>query len=226
MRADFYNSNVFINCPFSSDYDPIFWAVLFTVFYAGFRPRCAREVSDAAQVRYAKILQIIRESKFGIHDISVMDLDPVTKLPRFNMPFEVGLFFAAKDFGSNKQRDKVALVMDSGDFLYRAALSDISGQDIASHGGDPEKAIHVVRNWLDNCRGGPEGLHGGAHIVEDYNKFLLDLPVRLKKVHLDVASLTYGDLCRAIEGYLLRKKHRRLVGASKKRSKRTKHSPK
>lgn len=216
MRDDFYNSNVFINCPFSRDYDPIFRAVLFTVYYAEFRPRCAREVSDAAQVRYTKILQIIRESKFGIHDISVMDLDPVTKLPRFNMPFEVGLFFAAKDFGSNRQKDKVALVMDSGDFRYRAALSDISGQDIATHGGDPEKAIHVVRNWLDNCRGGSESLHGGAHIVEDYQSFQRELPSRAKKLHLDVDDLTYADLCRSIETYLLRKKHRRLITASKR----------
>jgi hypothetical protein len=214
-ETNFYGRNVFINCPFSDDYQPIFRAVVFTVYYAEFRPRCAREVSDSSQNRLAKIQQIIRESKFGIHDISVMDLDPATTLPRFNMPFEVGLFFAAKDFGSKNQKGKVALVMDSGDYRYRAALSDISGQDIASHGGDPEKAIHVVRNWLDNCRGGSVGLHGGAHIVEDYRKFWSSLPSRAKKFHLDVDKLTYADLCRAIESYLLRKKNRRLIGASK-----------
>lgn len=193
-----YNKNVFINCPFSNDYQPIFRAILFAIYYCEFRPRCAREVSNSSQNRLAKIQQIIRESKFGVHDISVMELDPTTKLPRFNMPFELGLFFAAKDFGSNRQKSKVALVIDSGDYRYRAALSDISGQDIASHEGHPEKAIHVVRDWLDSCRGGSVGLHGGAHIVADYKLFLQNLPARSKKLHQDADALTYVDLCRAI----------------------------
>jgi hypothetical protein len=214
-KANSYNKNVFINCPFSDDYQPIFRAILFTIYYCEFRPRCAREVSDSSENRLAKIQQIIRESKFGVNDISVMELDPTTRLPRFNMPFELGLFFAAKDFGSRHQKSKVALVIDSGDYRYRAALSDISGQDISSHGGDPEKVIHVLRDWLDNCRGGSVGLHGGAYIVEDYKKFLQNLPSASKRLHQDPDTLTYVDLCRAMESWLVRNKKRRLIGATK-----------
>lgn len=144
-----------------------------------------------------------------------MELDPQTKLPRFNMPFELGLFIAAKDFGSRHQKSKIGLVMDSGEYRYRAALSDISGQDIASHGGSPERAIHVVRNWLDNCRAGPVGLHGGAHVVSDYNKFTLNLPSASKRLRQDVNSLTYVDLCRAIESWLVQKKNGRLIDSTR-----------
>ena len=107
-------------------------------------------------------MAIIRQSKFGIHDISMMELDAKTGLPRFNMAFELGLFLAAKGFGAGQQTRKVALILDKDGYRYRDLLSDISGQDIAAHGGDAEKAIHEVRNWLDTgpltqgrCPAGP-----------------------------------------------------------------------
>jgi hypothetical protein len=197
-----YSLSVFINCPFSPDYQPIFRAILFSVYACGFRPRCAREISDSSQNRLAKIEAIIRESKFGIHDISIMELDPTTKLPRFNMPFELGLFLAAKSFGTGQQRRKVALILDSGDYRYREALSDISGQDIASHGAVAEKAIHEVRDWLDSSRGGPRSMPGGSYVSKQYERFGRDLPSASKKLKLDADKLTYADLCRAMESWL------------------------
>jgi len=55
-------------------------------------PRCALEVQDSSENRLKKILRIIGECQFAIHDISRTDLDKKHQLPRFNMPFELGLF--------------------------------------------------------------------------------------------------------------------------------------
>ena len=197
-----YSRSVFINCPFSPDYQPIFRAVLFAVYACEFRPRSALEISDSSENRLAKIVAIIRASKFGIHDISVMEIDSKTKLPRFNMPFELGLFLADKSFGSRQQASKIALILDKERYRYRDALSDISGQDIAAHGGNPEKAIHEVRNWLDSSRRHANSLPGGAYITSRYEKFERNLPSASEKQKLDVASLTYADLCRAMESWL------------------------
>lgn len=145
---------------------------------------------------------MIRESRFGIHDISFMELDPTTKLPRFNMPFELGLFLAAKSFGAAQQRRKVALILDSGDYRYREALSDVSGQDIATHGGSSAKAIHEVRDWLDTCRREKTSLPGGKYTNAQYEKFTRQLPSASKKYKLDAEKLTYADLCRAMESWL------------------------
>ena len=93
-----------------------------------------------------------------------MSIDPTTKLPRFNMSFELGLFLAAKSFGRDRQKRKVALILDGSGYRYRDALSDISGQDIAFHDGDPKKAIRQVRDWLDTCQGGAYSLPGGEHL--------------------------------------------------------------
>jgi hypothetical protein len=201
-RIASYRRSVFINCPFSPDYQRIFRAILFAIYACEFRPRCALEAIDSSQNRFTKIQQIIRESKFGIHDISNMELDPKTNLPRFNMPFELGLFFAAKAFGSNQQKNKIALILDSGDYRYRESLSDISGQDISSHGGDPEKAIHKVRDWLDTCRGGNTPLPGGSHIVHQYRSFNKQLRSTLKKMKLDLDEVTWPNLCRSMELWL------------------------
>lgn len=197
-----YSRCVFINCPFSPDYQPIFRAILFAVYACEFRPRSALEINDLSQNRLAKIVAIIRQSKFGIHDISMMELDAKTGLPRFNMAFELGLFLAAKGFGAGQQTRKVALILDKDGYRYRDLLSDISGQDIAAHGGDAEKAIHEVRNWLDTGRAHARSLPGGAYIVKRYEEFGRNLPSASEKQKLDASNLTYADLCRAMESWL------------------------
>jgi hypothetical protein len=200
--ADLYPRSVFINCPFSSDYQPIFRALLFSVYACGYRPRCALEISDSSQNRLAKIESIIQDSRFGIHDISFVELDLKTKLPRFNMPFELGMFFAAKRFGSGRQRRKIALVLDSRSYRYRTSLSDISGQDIAVHKGIARTAICHVRDWLDTNSQRSISLPGGDHIGEQFNKFSRQLPAASKNLKLKAAELTYADICRAIESWL------------------------
>jgi hypothetical protein len=201
-RPDPYSRSVFVNCPFSPDYQPIFRAILFTVLACSYRPRCAREISDSSQNRLAKIEGIIRQSQFGIHDISFMSIDPITKLPRFNMPFELGLFLAAKSFGRDRQKRKVALILDNSGYRYRDALSDISGQDIAFHGGDPKKAIREVRDWLDARQGEAYSLPGGQHLGDQYEEFCDQLPTALEKISLKADRLTYADICRSIAFWL------------------------
>jgi hypothetical protein len=65
-----YAKNVFINCPFDATYRPLFDALVFAVSDCGFIARSAQEVVDGGEVRIQKILRLIRESKFGIHDIA------------------------------------------------------------------------------------------------------------------------------------------------------------
>jgi hypothetical protein len=199
-QGDLYARSVFLNCPFSSEYQPIFRAILFTIYVCGYGPRCA--LSDSSENRLAKIEGIIRQCKLGIHDISFMSLDETTKLPRLNMSFELGMFLAAKSFGSGRQKRKIALILDGSGYRYRAALSDISGQDIAFHEGDAKRAIREVRDWLNTCHGGAHSLPGGEYISGQYDKFSRQLPAASDKIRLNAEQLTYADICRAIEAWL------------------------
>jgi hypothetical protein len=200
--ADEYDRSAFVNCPFSPDYQGLFRAIVFTIYICEFRPRCALEVSDSSENRLSKIQDIVEECRFGIHDLSIMGLDEATRLPRFNMPFELGLFIAAKRFGGAKQKRKVALVLDTDPYRYRAALSDISGQDIASHQGSPELAITRIRDWLDASDRARGSLVGGDFIVQQYKAFSERLPNACEEQRLNPEKLTFADLCRAIEAWL------------------------
>ena len=121
MRAKF-EENVFINCPFDEAYRPFFDAVVFTVHDAGFVARCALEASDSAEFRLQKIMKIIAECRYGIHDISRTELDPAHGLPRFNMPLELGIDLGCRAFGTAGQRQKKLLILDGQPYRYQIWL--------------------------------------------------------------------------------------------------------
>lgn len=58
------NRQVFINCPFSYDYQNFFYAIMFTVIRSGYEPRCALEADDGSENRFEKICRIIGDSVF------------------------------------------------------------------------------------------------------------------------------------------------------------------
>src|SRR5688572_25760997 len=95
-----YEESVFLNVPFDGGYTSLLRALVFTVYDCGFVARCALEEEDASEIRIQKIYGLISGSKYSIHDISRTTLDPRWRLPRFNMPLELGVVLGAKRFGS------------------------------------------------------------------------------------------------------------------------------
>ena len=161
-----YEDNVFINCPFDPKYKPLFDAIVFAIHDAGFSARCGLEVIDSGTTRLTKLLEIIDDCKYGIHDISRTEVGR-TKLPRFNMPFECGLFWGSLAYGGGRNKEKRLLVLDAEAYRYRASLSDIAGQDIQFHNNDPRVAVDKVRSWL-NSKSGRTTIPGGSAIWNHY----------------------------------------------------------
>lgn len=141
-----YNDNIFINCPYDKDkYTPILQAVIFCLFRCGITPRMPLEEDNALENRLGKIEKCIEECRYGIHDLSRTELNE-NGLPRFNMPFELGMFFGAKRFGNKEQKNKNALIFDKEKFRYQSFISDLSGVDIKEHKNDPLVALRKVRD--------------------------------------------------------------------------------
>lgn len=195
-----YNKNVFINCPFDATYRPLLDAVIFAVYDCGFVSRCALEEDDGSQVRVQKIYKIISQCRFGIHDLSRIELDKTTKLPRFNMPLELGAFLGAKHFGDNKQRTKVCLILDSKRYRYQKFISDIAGQDIRAHGNDIRKLTNIIRDWLRTHS--LESIPSGSTIWKRYRAFKRDQPLLCKELGLNTKELIYNDLVHLISEWL------------------------
>jgi hypothetical protein len=202
MIARSYERNVFINCPFDPAYRPLFEAIAFATADCGYHPRAALEVDDSSQVRIEKITGIISESRLSVHDISRTQLDRGTRLPRFNMPLELGIFLGAKVFGSGDHKRKVAIILDSERYRYQKFISDIAGQDIRAHGGQVDQAIHQVRDFLSGHREAGVFLPGGEKVVERYHQFVDRNPRTCRKLYLDPAKLTFRDLTGLIFAWL------------------------
>ncbi len=171
----------------------MFRALVFAVVDCGFRPRCARENNDGAEIRLQKIQAIIENCKFGIHDLSNMTLDNNSGLPRFNMPLELGLFLGAKRYGDDTQKEKRILILDSEPYRYQQAISDISGQDVDSHDGNPEQAIRRVRDWLNNVSR-RRSIPGASHVIERYRAYEIDYPQICAALKYDEIDLPFNDL--------------------------------
>lgn len=198
------NGDVFINRPFDAGFLDVFRAIVFAVRACGFRPRCGWDESDGATVRIDKISDMIGQCDRGIHDLSAVELDATTSMPRFNMPLELGISIGAKRFGGPRQRSKRLLILDKDKHRYDHSTSDISGQDIAHHGGAPDKAIQAVRNWLaTNRKSGSPGLPGGRALAGDYLKVREYIDIVIARERLDPwGDMTHGDYLNCLDAAL------------------------
>ncbi len=197
MSRPAYANSVFINCPFTDDYEPMFRAIVFAVADCGFRPRCALEEIDGGEIRRQKIERLIEACKFGIHDLSNMELDPVSRLPRFNMPLELGLFLGARRFGDGREKDKRLIILDRDRFRCQKAISDISGQDVDCHDGDLLVAIRRIRDWLSTVsRRKP--IPGAPHVIERYEDVESDYESICEILRFDRKAPTFNDLLETV----------------------------
>jgi hypothetical protein len=164
-----FDQSVFINCPFDDEFAPILQAIAFCVVYLGFYPRLAPENADNAVARLDRIVELIRGSKYAIHDLSRCKSTAVGEYSRMNMPFELGLDHACRRFGDGDLANKSILILEENRYDYQKVLSDISGWDIHAHAGSYEKAVRQVRNWLVAQAGAPK--MGAALIQGKYIAF-------------------------------------------------------
>ncbi len=192
MAKSSYTSSVFINCPFDDAFAPIRNAIVFAIYDCGFVPRCALEENNGGNVRFDKIQRIISECKYGVHDISRTELDVHNNLPRFNMPLELGVFIGAKRYGGPDQKRKNCLILDRDQYRYQQFISDIAGQDIRSHNGDPEMAIGLIRAWLNDASD-RRTIPGGLDITRRYQEFCNELPDICQNARLDIDEVTFND---------------------------------
>ncbi len=196
------NGDVFINCPFDEDYLPCFEALLFGVTISGYRVRCALEEDDGGDIRFAKLCRLIADCDHTIHDLSRTQASQ-SGLPRFNMPFELGLAMGARQFGTGRQRGKRACIMVAGAYVLPRYMSDLAGNDPAVHGDDPHRLIRVVRDHLHHLPSG-QRLPGAAHMIELFERFRKDLPflagqarLTMTEAHARLGYRNYMDLVRA-----------------------------
>ncbi|SCB46994.1 hypothetical protein [Rhizobium multihospitium] len=195
------NRDVFVNCPFDAQYRDFFYAIVFTVIRSGFVARCALETDNSADNRFDKICQIIKECRYGIHDISRTETDGNPPLPRFNMPLELGVFLGAKKYGGPAHRSKSCIIFDREQYRFQRFISDIAGQDIHAHGGDTRRLITELATWL-RTQSRDQKVPGGIAIAEEFESFNAVLPDIYAARQLHPSEVTFGDYNEVVVEYL------------------------
>lgn len=192
---------MFVNCPFDRTYWSLFEAMVFAVVACGLRPRCALEELDSGTVRLDRISRLVESCGLAIHDLSRVETSGRRSLPRFDMPFELGLDIGCRRFGSGPVRGKRMLILDARRHRYQAFLSDIAGQDIQTHNGSARTLIKRVRDWLRVCTN-DGALPGEVTIARWLRGFARQLPESCRHAGLDRRNLLFVDYVRLAEAWV------------------------
>ena len=108
-----FERNVFVNCPFDENYKLLLEPLLFTIIYLKFKPRIALERLDSGEARISKIISLITESRYAIHDLSRLRAERAGEFYRLNMPFELGVDVGCRLFKGGRWSERKWLVLEA-----------------------------------------------------------------------------------------------------------------
>ena len=94
------------------------------------------------------------------------------------------------------------MILDVERYRFQKFISDIAGQDVAAHGGEPAKAIGAVRDWLSNATPKSVRIPGGGAIGRRYELFRTELPDMCERLQLRVDELTFNNYVVQVEEWL------------------------
>ena len=123
--------SVFLNIPYDAGFQKLYLAYIAGISAFGLVPRATLEIPTSER-RLDRIIDLIDECAYSIHDLSRVQLDRrAPRTPRFNMLFELGLAVAR-----NKSRGRQRwYVCESLRRRVNKSLSDLDGTDVHIHKG-------------------------------------------------------------------------------------------
>ena len=138
-------SDVFINLPFDSDYEPLFLAMIAGLISLGLNPRSVVQISGSKD-RLRRLVEIIQECPFSVHDLSRVQRSGKGpfRVPRFNMPFELGLAAAVSITASGAIRQW--RVIEGVRHRVGHSCSDVDGYNAEIHGGTVRGMFESLSN--------------------------------------------------------------------------------
>ena len=144
--------SVFLNVPYDAAFENLLLAYIAAVSAYGFAPRATLEI-PFGQRRLDRILRLIRESRYSIHDLSRVQSDrKAPRTPRFNMPFELGLTVALE---RTVHPDHSWIVCESVRRRINKSLSDLDGTDAYIHDGTVAGVFRELGNAFVGSRRQP-----------------------------------------------------------------------
>jgi len=125
-----------------------------------------------------RLIGAIRGNPFSVHDLSRVEPSGrgAGAVPRFNMPFELGLAVAVSLSESRRQRHGFVL-LESKRFRLQRSLSDMNGYDPLIHNGTQGGAIRSMFEAFSTA--GPTDIGKARRLV----RRLGQVAIALKRAH-------------------------------------------
>lgn len=138
-------THAFLNVPYDPPYEPLYLAFIAGLAAYGLVPRATLEI-PGAQRRLDRIAELITDCRYSFHDLSrTQTSGPAPRVPRFNMPFELGL---AVQRSIQSPRRHQWFVFEERRHRITRSLSDLNGTDPYIHWGDPDRLLVELSNAL------------------------------------------------------------------------------
>ena len=204
-----FNKNVFVNCPFDKEYISLLRPLIFTIIYLGYNPRIANETFDSGEAVLTKIYKLIEASQYSIHDLSRIQSSRQNEIARFNMPFELGVDIGCRKYNGAPWNKKKCLILETKQYRYKKALSDLSNSEIKSHNNNPESLVRQIRNWFVEIS--TIKAESPTVIWEKFNEFMADFYDKRKKEGYrskDLQQMPMSELIRFIKEWNKRRSNK------------------
>ncbi len=131
--------SVFLNIPYDTQFEDLYLAYIVGLTQLGLKINAALAVPN--QGRLDRIIELIEESDFSIHDLS--RIETTSGVPRFNMPLELGLALYRSYATHGRHR---VFVFEEKRYRMQRSTSDINGIDPLIHNGRPKGVMVGLRN--------------------------------------------------------------------------------
>lgn len=142
--------SVFLNVPFDRRYAPLFVATISGLTALGLKPRCVLEIPSAGANRLERIYSLLSGCGASIHDLSRVSLSSTVRVPRFNMPFELGIAYCLA-----QERGHRFFVLEEKPNRLQVSLSDLNGHDPLVHGGSQKGILRVLLDGFGAAAANP-----------------------------------------------------------------------
>ena len=134
---------VFLNVPYDRSFRKLYVAYIVALAQLGLRPVATLAI-PGGDARLDRILDLIKTSRYSIHDLSRVQLSrPPPTTPRFNMPFELGMAVA---WAKMNPRLHTYITCETIHRRAQKSLSDMAGTDFNIHDGTVEGVMREMCN--------------------------------------------------------------------------------
>jgi hypothetical protein len=134
-------NDVFLNFPYDEPFRPLYLAYIVGLVDLGLTPVATLGIPNNA-TRIDRIYDLIRASRYSIHDLSRVQLTRTApRVPRFNMPFELGLAVA---WARERTERHTFFIFESIPRRGHKSLSDMAGTDFNIHSDSPQGVMREL----------------------------------------------------------------------------------